>query len=90
MRHVKAALVGLCAAILLTAIVLGAEMISAKRSVAAQMADCETALNGGGGICSGYTPFGGKELPAVFAVAFVAGYAWIFRPRRASRPAGSE
>jgi hypothetical protein len=83
MRHVRAALVGLAVAVLLTTAVFGVEMVSANRRVAAQMAGCESALNGGGGICSGSAPFGGKELPAVFALGFVAGYAWTFRPRRA-------
>jgi hypothetical protein len=50
MRHVRAALVGLAVAVLLTTAVFGVEMVSANRRVAAQMAGCESALNGGGGI----------------------------------------
>ena len=83
MRHVRAALVGLAVAVLMTAAVFTVEMLSANRAVAAQMADCQNALNAGGGICSGSAQFGGMELPIVFALGFVAGYAWTFRPRRA-------
>ena len=84
MRHVRAALVGLAAAVVLAVTVLGVEMVFARRSVNAQMAGCENALNGGGGICSGYAPFGGVELPVTFALGFVTGYAWFLRPRRAA------
>lgn len=85
MRHGKAALVGLVAAVVLTAAVLGAEMASAKRAVAAQIAACENVLNGGGGICSGSAPFGGRELAAVFVLGFIAGcYVWKIRSHRAS------
>jgi hypothetical protein len=79
MRHVGSALVGLAVAVLLTAAVFSAEMVVANRAVAAQMADCENTLNAGGGICSGWAPFGGMELPIVFAFGFVAGYVWRLR-----------
>ncbi len=85
MRHVKAALVGLAAAVILTAAVLGAEMVFASRSVNAQMASCENALAGGGGICSGYAQLGGTELPVLFVLGFVSGYAWILRRQRVFR-----
>jgi hypothetical protein len=57
----------------MTAAVFTVEMLSANRAVAAQMADCQNALNAGGGICSGSAQFGGMELPIVFALGFVAG-----------------
>ena len=79
MRHVRAALVGLAVAVVLTAAVVGVEMVFANRAVAAQIADCENALNDGGGICSGSAQVGAMELPIVFALGFVAGYGWRLR-----------
>lgn len=82
MRHGRAALAGLAVAAALTVAVLGVELARARRIATAQMEECERALNGGGGVCSGYAQAGGAELPVTFALGFVAGYAWALRVRR--------
>jgi hypothetical protein len=79
MGWLKAVLVGLVAGVLLTIAVFAVEAVRAERSMSAQMADCEAALNGGGGVCSGYAQMGGNALPVAFVLGFVAGCAWFLR-----------
>jgi hypothetical protein len=84
MPYLKSALVALAGGVLLTVLVLAVDFVRAQRSMSAQMANCEAALNGGGGICSGYAQMGGNELPIAFAIGFTVTFVWFLgRSRRA-------
>jgi hypothetical protein len=86
MRWVKAALIGLVSGVLLTAAVLAVQVIDAHRVTAAQIEDCEAALNGGGGVCFGSAQVGGKGLAAASVVGFAFAFGW-FLLRAPRRPA---
>jgi hypothetical protein len=79
MRYLKAVFVGLVGGVLVTTAVLSVEVVHAQRSMSAQMANCEAALNGGGGICSGYAQTGAYELPIAFAIGFIGPFVWFRR-----------
>jgi hypothetical protein len=80
-RYLKAALVGLVVAILLTASVLAVEMVYAEKSVSAQMADCLTSVlsDRTETVCHSTMEFGGVELALAFVVGFAAVFAWRLR-----------
>src|SRR5579871_940561 len=75
-RFVKAAVVGLLAGVLSAAVVLGAEMIVAQRTVTAQMENCAD------NVCFGDAKMGGVELLFAFVVGSSAAFAWSVRRHR--------
>ena len=81
---VRATLLGLFGAVLLSAAVLAVEMVYANRVIAQQMADCEAraAAGGGGGMCFGSAQFGGYILPVAFVLGFAVAFIWFMRRQR--------